>query len=194
MEINVKLKKRAANSNPPHNHHSPFSDPIMFQWRYQSFNWWWINQVRINDDNLCLLVLPKKEQQGLCEDLRYSEHCQPWWWGTKNWRNDPEILKHIVDTHLVSPQSSWHSNQALYHRNQCWTPAWRCCLCLLCRQARWCRSSSPSRLSRPRPWLSGGRSDRWTHLECQIQWIAKKGSVPPPLVSSRFSWGCEDSC
>ena len=70
-----------------------------------------------------------------------------------------------VGTHLVSLHSSWHSNQRMYLCNQYWTKGWRRCLCFLCQPERRCRSFSPSRLSRRRPWLSGGRSDRWNEIQ-----------------------------
>ena len=44
----------------------------------------------------------KKEQQGLWKDLRCSEHCQPLWQRTKNWKTHSGRSKHGVDTHLVS--------------------------------------------------------------------------------------------
>ena len=92
----------------------------------------------------------------------------------------------------MSRHSSWHSNQILLYSHQYWTKGWRRCLCFLCQLARSSHSFSPSRLSHYRPWLSGGHS-RWKSMnicECQMQWIVKKGSVPPPLVSSRSSQDC----
>ena len=77
-----------------------------------------------------------------------------------------------------------------------------------CCHQRWSRSSSPSRLSRPRPWLSGGRGNRWwshsqihiphnqkhTQLQCQMQWIVMRWSIPAQLVSCRSSEGHSGSC
>ena len=76
-----------------------------------------------------------------------------------------ELSKHVVDTHLVSPQSSWHSNQSLKHYHPWWTPGWWCCFCLwwvVARRSQYSRlqskrrpkrlsHSSPSRLSRRHP-------------------------------------------
>ena len=67
----------------------------------------------------------------------------------------------------------------------------RCC----CQRRS--RSSSPSRLSHLRPWLSGGRSDKWygtRQAKFQMRWIVIKGSVRAPLELSLSSEGCQYSC
>ena len=125
----------------------------------------------------------------------------------KKWICLLQLSKHIVNTHLVSPPSSWHSNQSLKKCHQSWTPGWQCCSCFwwqvarrsqysrLRSQCQKCRrglshSSSPSKLSRRRPWLSGGRRNRWNNSQFWKQWILRRWSAPPPLGSSQSSQGC----
>ena len=125
-----------------------------------------------------------------------------------------ELSKQVVDTCLVSLPSSWHSNQHMQKRHQWWTPGWQGCSCLWWQVARRSQysglrsqcchhkrrghhSSSPSRLSRHRPWLWGGHRDRWidtAEAQCQKQWIVMRWSAPAPLESSRSYQGCWDSC
>ena len=137
----------------------------------------------------------RKEERGIRSEILV--HCRSLWWGTKNWKNDTRLSKHIVDTHLVSLHSSWHSSQSFHHPSrQYWTPAWQRCFCFLCRLEGWRHSTSPSRLSRHRLWLSGGPSNnrRIEGGQCQMQWIVMRGPVPAPLGSFLSCRGCLGSC
>ncbi len=136
----------------------------MFQWRYQSFNWWWMfDQFR---------------------------SCLTW---------EP--------SHLVSPHSSWDSNQALYHHHHlCGRRSPLCCSWSLWLAAgstrkkmdllRSSRSCCPSRLSRPHLWSWQSRMCRcWYYHKPKQQsgWTPASISSHSPLLWFRSCPCCEGS-
>ena len=99
-----------------------------------------------------------------------------------------------LNIYLVSLHSKRRSTLSLNLSHRFWTQGWWRCSGLKVSVAERSRRSSPSRLSRHRPWLSGGPSDRWNRTQCQMKWIAMIEPALSPPVLYLSSQGCLDSC